>query len=269
MPDDARLIQAYEIHDPRDMPIVCAPARRDWRDAIGQHFPYRCLPLVMANQAGWLLLNPVGFSATWNGGPALDDLDLLFGDTVPADPLGFQVCDGDLRPQPPDSRIKSHFGSGIVTFSLPYLFRTPPGVNLWVGGPSNCVKDGACPLEGLVETDWSPATFTMNCKLTRPGLKVRFARGEPICMLVPLPRGLAESLEARQLPLRSDPDLAAAYDAWRAQRGEFLRALEERVPEAVERGWQKDYFQGRGPGDIRFEGRQTQLRLKEFTKEPS
>ncbi|HKI35824.1 MAG TPA: DUF6065 family protein [Gemmataceae bacterium] len=98
MSNDARLIQAYEIHDPREMPIVCAPARREWMDAIGQHFPYRCLPLVMANQAGWLLLNPVDFPARWNGGPGQDDLHLLFGQAPAADPFGFQGRgSGDVR----------------------------------------------------------------------------------------------------------------------------------------------------------------------------
>ena len=33
--------------------------------------------------------------------------------------------------------IKSQFGSGIVTFSPPWLFRTPPGWDLYLKGPSN------------------------------------------------------------------------------------------------------------------------------------
>ena len=48
--------------------------------------------------------------------------------------------------------MKSHFGEAVLTFSLPYLFRTPRGVNLWVKGPSNWIKDGIQPLEGIVET---------------------------------------------------------------------------------------------------------------------
>ncbi|HKI37735.1 MAG TPA: DUF6065 family protein [Gemmataceae bacterium] len=104
--NDARLIRAYEIHDPRDMPIVCAPARRDWMDAIGQLFPYRCLPLVMPNQAGWLILNPVDFTARWNGRPGLDNLHLLFGPAAPADPVGFQVC----AAVPPPLRRAAHGG---------------------------------------------------------------------------------------------------------------------------------------------------------------
>jgi hypothetical protein len=251
------------------MPLVTAPLQRDWMDATGQHFAYRCLPPVMANQAGWLILNPVDFTACWNGGPGRDDLRLDFGDVPSPDPYSFQLWDGAPQLRPPDNRITSHFGSGVLTINLPYLFRTPPGVNLWVKGPSNWVKDGACPLEGIVETDWSAATFTMNWKLTRPGLAVRFARGEPVCMLVPVPRGLAEGLRPRQLPLRDDLDLQAAYDAWKGRRDEFLQGLREQDPAAIERSWQKDYFQGRGPDDSRFAGHQTQMRLQEFRREPS
>ena len=64
--------------------------------------------------------------------------------------------------------VSSNFGYGIVTWYLPYLFRTSPGYNLWVRGPVNSPKDGIVPLEGLVETDWAEATFTVNWKITRP-----------------------------------------------------------------------------------------------------
>jgi len=47
--------------------------------------------------------------------------------------------------------------------------RTPAGVNLWVKGPANMVKNGVQALEGMVETDWTAASLTMNWKLTRVG----------------------------------------------------------------------------------------------------
>jgi hypothetical protein len=58
--------------------------------------------------------------------------------------------------------IKSQFGSGIVTFSPPWLFRTPPGWDLYVKGPSNRWKVNCVPLEGIVETWWLNYTFTLN-----------------------------------------------------------------------------------------------------------
>ena len=49
----------------------------------------------------------------------------------------------------------STFGSGFITFTIPVLFRTPKGINLRLTGPSNWIKDGVQPLDGIVETDWS------------------------------------------------------------------------------------------------------------------
>ena len=59
-------------------------------------------------------------------------------------------------------------------------------------------------LEGLVETDWAVATFTMNWKLTVPRRLIRFEPDDPICMLVPQRRGELESFEPTVAELRID-----------------------------------------------------------------
>jgi hypothetical protein len=239
---------AYLIHEHLDVPLVAAPVARDWMDASPERFAYRCLPLAIANQAGWLVLNPVTFSACWNGGPGLDATAITFAAGQP------------------DGRVVSHFGGGIVTFAVPYLFRTPAGVNLWVKGPSNYFKDGAQALEGVVETDWLPSTFTMNWKLTRPNHPVRFEAGEPVSMLVPVPRGLAEGLEPRLVRLEDNAELTALYLKWQRERSEFLSALKEREPAALARSWQRDYMKGLRPDGGRAPEHQTRLRLKEFAR---
>lgn len=245
MPDD-RTFTAYELYPPDvAAAIEPAPINRDWMDKAHLRHPYRCLPLVIANQAGWVLRNPTGFRAYWYGGPNKTDVELQF--------------DG------PENRIVSHFGSGVVTFTIPYLFRTPEGINLWVKGPSNYIKDGIQPLEGVVETDWLASTFTMNWKITRVCEWIRFDRGEPFCMLVPIPRGLAESLVPRRVPIAADPETLEHYRRWEASRKGFLEGLEGRDPDTVKRGWQKDYFQGKTPEGKDFPSHQTRLDLKEFT----
>lgn len=113
---------AYEIYSPKDMPIEPAPLQRPWMDGTQKRFAYRCLPLSMANQAGWLIANPASFCARWDGSP---------------DPSGVQIV---FDNPPPDPRINSLFGHGTVTFNIPYLFRTPEGLNLWVKGPTNQPK---------------------------------------------------------------------------------------------------------------------------------
>ena len=239
---------AYVIHDRADMPITCAPVGRDWMDASDQGFAYRCLPLTIANQAGWLIPCPASFTACWDGGQFAPSLRINF------DP----GCE--------DRNISSHFGSGVLTFSIPYLFRTPPSVNLWAKGPSNRIKDGVQALEGIIETDWTAAPFTMNWKMTRPNLPVRFERGEPICMVVPVASDLAESLKPTCVPLHENPELNQQYEAWMRARAEFLVALHERRPDAVKVGWQKDYSKGVLPGGTRSTQHRTRLHLKEFNE---
>ena len=236
---------AYELYADQQYAIESAPIARDWMDRAHVRFPYRCLPLVIANQCGWVLLSPASFRAYWYGGPEKTDVEVQF--------------DG-----PPDNRVISHFGVGTVTFSIPYLFRTPPGINLWVKGPANHIKDGIQPLEGIVETDWLLSTFTMNWKLTRICEWVSFEKGEPFCMLVPLPRGLPESLIPKRVPIEADATLHAKYLEWQASRSGFLTGLASRDPEAVKQGWQKDYFQGKNPDGSDFEQHQTRLAIRDF-----
>lgn len=237
---------AWEIGGAPDVVPEPAPSDRPWMDATNRRVAYRCLPLVIANQAGWILRSPVSFSARWNGGPLPKDVRLWFGP-------------GRRYPH-----ITSHFGDGILTFSFGLLFQTPPGINLWVKGPANWLKDGIQPLEGVVETDWNDATFTMNWRFTRPGQRVRFERGEPFCMLVPVPRGLAESLTPVQRPLAENPEKLQRFQQWGVARAAFNEGLREGDEETIQRGWQRDYMLGLDPNGAHFPGHQTKLNLRSF-----
>ena len=75
-------------------------------------FPYRCLPLTIANGIGWEILLPAKVRAEWNGGPELSDI------TIASDDPAWR----------PDQLALSHFGHGILTFPVSYLFRTDPGI---------------------------------------------------------------------------------------------------------------------------------------------
>jgi hypothetical protein len=114
--------------------------------------------------------------------------------------------------------VASKLGSGILTITIPYLFRTPETIDLWVKGPTNYFKDGAHPLEQIVEADWQPVHVAMHWKLTRPCYPIRFERGEPICMIVPLQRGLATKLEPVRTPLAGNPELQLEYQTWKQTR---------------------------------------------------
>jgi len=241
-------LTAYQIYDTVTMGLQPAPVDRAWMDAAHQRHPYRCLPLNIANQNGWVLTCPSTFEAYWYGGASPRDLEIRH------------------YISPGDPSISSHFGNGVITFSIPYLFRTPPGINLWVKGPSNYIRDGVQALEGVVETDWANSTFTMNWKMTRTSEWVRFNVGEPICMIVPIPRHLTEEISPVVRLMEDNPELHEKYKLWEASRQGFLKGLQERNPEAVQRGWQKDYFQGKTAEGGTFDGHQTRLEIKEFER---
>jgi hypothetical protein len=155
---------AYRLQPPH-LDIAVASRRRAWMDATPNRFANRCLPLLMANPAGWVLLNRGRVTATWHGGSHSGDCTI----------------DVDGCPEPP----LSHFGSGVVTWRIPFLFRTPPGWNLLMRGPANLPKDGASSLEGLIEADWAVQPAFHSWKLTRVDHQVTWEDGEPICMVVP------------------------------------------------------------------------------------
>ncbi len=271
MASDDNHFLAFEIQALGDMPLTVAPVQRPWMDDSENRAAYRCLPMNIANQAGWIIPCPADVTAVWDGGRGPQHVRLDFGgsgggpDNSGGSANTVITVTGSVAPRP-ETRIRSQFGSGVVTFLIPYLFRTPEGVNLWVKGPTNWIKDGAQALEGIVETDWLVASFTMNWKLTRPDYPVRFQRGEPICMVVPVARCLAESLEPICLPLGARPELRQQYRDWARSREEFNRALLAGHPEAHRLGWEKDYMIGVMPDGTPATYHQTHLDLKEFQR---
>jgi hypothetical protein len=184
----------YEV-EPGRVEIRPARNRRDWMDRSPSSFANRCVPLVVANGHGWEILCPAPIEISWTGGPAAEDITVLLDPAHPG----------------PDQFVDSHFGNGILTFNPKLIFRTPPGYDLWVGGPPNEAKDGIAPLGAVIETDWMPYTFTMNWRFTRADHRVRFDAGEPIAFLFPIVRGLVETCEPRLVPLDANPELAQRY----------------------------------------------------------
>jgi hypothetical protein len=215
-------------------------------DQTANKFAYRCLPLNIANSHGWMVLNPVAFTATWNGGAAIDSLSV-------------QSWNADTA-----CLAQSHFGAGILTFSISALFRTEPGYNLMIAGPINSPKDAIQPLHGIVETDWVPFTFTMNWKFTRKGQPISFERDEPFCMIFPVKRGLLEEVEPEFRKLEEDPDIQQKYRAFAESRAQFHQDLLVPGSSAKLQGWQKDYFRGFSELASAPNDHQTKLRLKNF-----
>jgi hypothetical protein len=223
-------------------------ARRDWMDESPESFAYRCLPLSIANSHGWEILNPCACEVVWNGGPLAEDV----------------VVTPDPGPKPHALPV-ALFGLGTVTFHVEGIFRTPPGWNLWAGGPPNVAKDGAGPLSGVIETDWSPFTFTMNWKLTRPHHPVRFELDEPICFVFPVERKTLESVTPSFVPIADDPALKASFEAWSQSRDAFQIRMRENPPATPAEKWQKFYYRGMDvSGKCPIPDHQSKLRAAPF-----
>ncbi|MCX6592325.1 MAG: DUF6065 family protein [Acidobacteria bacterium] len=226
--------------------IVPASPDRFWMDFTTQGWANRCLPLRIANQTGWFIMNEEEFEVEWNGKPQVDGLRLKSKDGGPL------------------TYVSSMFGFGILTWTIPYLFQTAPGFNLLARGPANYFKDAVVPLDGVIETDWLPYPFTMNWKITRPGQKIKFDREDPMCMLIPIRRGDVESFapEIRNLP--SAPDLQTNYSAWHRRRREAARAIQTASAEEAARLMQGNYIRGETELGARATEHQNKLDVRPF-----
>lgn len=212
--------------------IVPARPNRAWMDAFHDRHAYRCLPLSMANTTGWEILNPIAFTAEWNGGLLQEDIKLT-----------------PDRPHPDfHDLVKSHFSHGVLTFHTGYLFRTPPGWSIMAQGSPNHVKDGIQPLAGLVETDWLPFPFTMNWIFTRPG-KVRFEKAEPFCFITMMQDKVLDDVQPVIRSLASNPELNEQYSLWEKHRSAFNKKIFQADPDATKQAWQRFYFKGEFPED--------------------
>jgi hypothetical protein len=239
---------AYVI-DGHELRIRPAPVERAWMDETDGRFAYRCLPLNIANAHGWEIACGSGFSARWDGFASQEAIRIRpdLGTTAPA---------------------TGHFGHGVLTFHLPCLFQTDPGVDLFVTGPINRWKDAIAPMTGVIETDWAPYTFTMNWKFTRANTRIRFERDEPFCHVFPVGRSSLESVEPRIARLSDNPDLERRYRLWSENRNAFNSALSDMNSPAARERWQKTYFRGqepdRSPGRVEYH--RSRVRLRPFVK---
>lgn len=236
----------YDGWQPRIRP---GTPRRQWMDDTNERYAYRCLPLTIANSHGWELLSPIAFEAKWDGGVHMESVEIRM------DP-GFA---DHLKPV-------SLFGYGTITWHVEAIFRTPPGWNLFVTAPPNRQKDAIQALNGMIETDWSPYTFTMNWRFTRANQWIRFEENEPIAFFFPVQRGSAERFKPRIERLEEHHELRAAFEKWSESRTAFQQWVQASPPDAPGDKWQKLYFRGLdadgrpGPAD-----HQSKIRLPPFT----
>ena len=230
-----------------DIHIRPGTRMRDWMDKTSEKFAYRCLPISMANMHGWEILCPESFQAKWSGGIDREEIEIQTRGEK-------NLC------------AYSHFGDGILTFTVSAIFRTPPDFNLWIMGVPNQFKDGIQPMTALVETDWIPYTFTMNWKFTRPHHTIKFEKGEPFCFIFPVRRNQLESLNPQIKSIKEDQGLEKMKQVAAVQRqvarSDFLR---ERFGKALQ--FQNWYMLGKMPDNSSYVSKhQKKIKLNPFKR---
>ena len=204
-------------------------------DAVPNRFIYRCIPLLAANSMGWELLNPVESRIIWDGGDSTENLTTI-----------------TRRPGP--FTAQSHFGSGIVTWYVPFLFRTSPDLGLYVTGPANQGHNNAVPLDAFVRTDWLPFPFTMNWRMQARGTPVTFKAGEAIARIMPFPIALIDETTLEISDLSSDPGFQAEVEQFGQARTKNVEAQQINAANAALSGgplspkgvWNGQYVRAKG-----------------------
>jgi len=236
---------------PPDVAKLIRPARpkRAWMDRTPENYAYRCTPLSAANTMGWEILNPVNCEFRWNG-------------LTPHQQI-FVYRERELRFGP-----KSHFGSGVVTWELPFLFRTPPKYGLVVTGPANHDREGITPLDGFIRSDWLPFPFTMNWRITSPDQTIRFEEGEPIARVFPYPLELLEQTQIELRDLAEDPEFESQFKQWGEKRQQNYQQRQQKAATTrpgenpqLDSLWNRQYAKGRGADDAELD-HQTVFRCK-------
>lgn len=222
---------------------------REWMDNTDQKYAYRCLPLNIANAHGWSFHLDREINFFWDGSRGLDAIKFS-------------------NEQEAKSICASAFGHGIITFFIRGIFRTEPGWSMMAGGSPNSPKDGISPLMGVIETDWSPYSFTMNWQITRPNHWITFKKGEPFCSVFPVQREYLQNINPVARSISENEKLNKDHEIWSKEREKFIEDLKNHDSVAAQQRWQKSYFRGK---DVQQEKGTdthiTKLRLKSFQKE--
>jgi hypothetical protein len=162
----------------KSVDVLRGNVKRNW---FGENF-YRCLPLNIGNQYGFVVKTSYDMTLLWNGQNHESSLIIKTGD----DFLGTE--------NHPVAAL-SHFGYGVLTLSTKFHFRTPPGVNLMTINPPNFLLPGLQNLTGVVETDNLRRDFTINIRVTSPYTEIRIPAGTPVVGVIPIPRYYADKFD--------------------------------------------------------------------------
>jgi hypothetical protein len=109
-------LTTYELWGGHGLRLVPASPNRDWMNNTAWRNANRCLPMLMANQSGWVLLNNAPVRMRWHGGIDKASIEFEYGAGVAATVAQAQASGGGSLMGWPAAPA-SLFGHGIVTWS--------------------------------------------------------------------------------------------------------------------------------------------------------
>lgn len=198
MSNKKRFIEINRTKETNVFEIVQLDPKRKWMTETDGN-AYRCVPLNVANQYGWTVLSPATFDVEWSGGKNEQDMLVSFYEPIDA------------------NFTATNFGHGILSIIPDFVVRTSKGISLYVRGIPNSLAVGLQPLDGVVETDWLPFTFTFNYKFTKPG-KLTIKKDQPLFTFFPIERGFIESFDTIEKSIEENEDLNNDYKSYEKLR---------------------------------------------------
>lgn len=153
--------------------------KRDW---FTSYF-YKCLPISIGNIQGLVVSLPFEINILWNG--SNEPSGVIFDISEKNKEIMFNS----------GISILSHFGHGIFSISLPFIIKTPEGVNIMTISPPNFPTYGISPLCSVVETDNLKYTFALSIKINTQNTWIKILPNYPVVGLLPIPRFFCDQFE--------------------------------------------------------------------------
>ncbi len=192
-------INVYKWKDDGEKYSLVGPNdRRRWMDDFAKGHPYQCAPLRYANVSEWWVIGHERTFVRWDPRNK-EDLISIHG-------LG-----------------ESHFGYGIVSFRLPFVFDVEAPWCLMVKGPANVVIPNAHPLEGVIDPRAYALGFSMNWQIQEGGTAI-FEKDQPVAAITLVDPASLHEAELEIRPVTDHPKYPE-LDHWVRKRKDLFEKM--------------------------------------------
>lgn len=194
-------------HDVDIFSIVPGARKRDWMDQ--NVHAYRCTPLAIANEFGWDIIVPFDIEVEWNGGTNAKDLTVI---------------------TPVTDKVKSHFGSGTITFNPGFRFETLSDIYLSVMPVPNQFSTEFISLSAIIETDKLKYPWFLTIRMLHSGY-TKIEAGTKLARILPI--NVKSSIPAK-LDVKTD-----IPESFSIPEKEFADKRKESKAQGIK--WTQDY----------------------------